>query len=198
MTLHQSDFDCVGLVAVHCDHKKLCIAIDEARLFDLRPLLCEYFERAIGVVDEVDAYLACLADGSQPDCVEPENYEQKYSFVYGGEYSGGCTSGSHLGIKRVWTYFAYSRYLIINGFNDTPSGVVRKTNEFSIPTPLAEVKSYADKYRSMGNIAFADLTAFICANRSVFPESCACRKCGRGTQAKGYGNKGRIIRKYDL
>ena len=42
-----ADFECVGIVAKHCDLSKLCLAAEEAKQFDLIPLFC------YALVDEI-------------------------------------------------------------------------------------------------------------------------------------------------
>lgn len=187
ITLEQADFECVGQIAKHCDNDKLCIAIDEAKTFDLNPLLCEMYPSVNENWDSEDEIWTDLIDGSDyTDCK-------------------GRTK-SHLGVKRVLIYYAYSRYLFLNGFNDTPNGSVRKTNNFSIPTPLAEVKTFADKYRDMGFEAFKGVKDFLCRNASDYEDfnsnncsGCGCygSECG-GTKIKGYGFRGANVDKYGV
>lgn len=196
----QSDFSCIGNVATHCDLPKLCIAINEAIQFDLSELFCSFWFDVESIYKEVNEYLICK---EKPECdiPEPENYELKYSLIYGGNYKG-CNEKkrSHLGLKSIAIYYAYSRYLQINGFNDTPNGNVQKTNDFSIPKDYREVKAYQDKYRSMGYDLYKKTLDFLCTNREVFQfESKECKYCGCGpscdssTKAKGYGFNSSII-----
>ena len=50
--------------------------------------------------------------------------------IDGGDIKGCKGLRTHQGIKRIWAYYAYARYIMINGFNDTPpSGMVAKTNQ---------------------------------------------------------------------
>ena len=215
----QSDFDCIGVVAKHCDNAKLCIAISEAQDFDLSELLCGMWDYVLSVNASVveydllyDAYLIELAACEEnPDCdtppvapVEPLDYDLNKQLLCGGSFVG-CNDRvfKFKGVKQILAYYAYSRYLILNGFNDTAVGSVRKTNEFSIPTPLKEVQSFADKYRTMGYESAKKLFPFICANKDVFVDldekhcgGCACGNgCNSATKAKGYGFKSSIIKK---
>lgn len=213
MIIQQPDFSCVGDVAIHCDLKKLCIAIEEAELFDLANLFCDFWPTVVEIANEVEnhqtllaEYNQCVIDGGE-DCevpVIPENYGLKNSLINGGDYVGcnGKTK-SHLGVKRILVYYSYARYSIINSFNDTPNGQVSKTNDFSIPKSLKELEMFSDKYRTMGYESFKKTLDFLCHNKEVFEISecldckicgCVCEKCG-GTKAKGYGFKGRNIRR---
>lgn len=215
----QSDFACVGQVATHCDLKKLCIAISEAQLWDLSELFCDFWGYILQANNQVNAYdrdyanyliaeAECFAD---PECTtpptppeQPENYGLNKSLLCGGTYES-CNNKQrqHLGIKRILVYYAYSRYLLINEFNDTPAGNVSKTNEFSLPKSIKEVQSFADKYRTMGYEAFKKTQAFICANRQYFTEfnsdkceACGCgNNCNKQTKAKGFGIRSSIIEK---
>lgn len=89
---------------------------------------------------------------------------------------------------------------MVNGINDTPSGMVSKTNEFSIPKTQKELDQIADMYRSMGFSIFNDSKNFLCGNRTIFTDfndckGCGCEKCNGGTKAKGYGIRGQNITK---
>lgn len=198
--LKNNDFDCVGMIAKHCDLSKVCIAENEALTFDLNNLFCDYWEEIISIWNEVDKYLLTNDENDKPD-----NYEQKHNLIYGGQFLS-CSNKKtrHLGIKRILVYYSYSRYLFINGFNDTPNGVVQKTNDFSIPKPLKEIKDFADKYRSMGYDSYKKTLEFMCHNREVFTGfnskecskcSCECSSCKGSTRNKGFGIKSSIIKR---
>ncbi len=185
MNLNQQDFTCVGQLATHCDNAKLCIAVDEARIFDMQPLLCELFPE---VVEHWD------------DETEPWS-----TVINGGTYTGcGGKQREMLGVKRVFTYFAYARYVMLNGWNDTPNGSVQKTNQWSIPKPLAEVESYSNKYRGFGFKAWKGVENYLCLNREEFPnfnpkacKGCGCNEGCEGSSNKGYGSRARNLTKYD-
>lgn len=194
----RADFDCVGQVAMHCDNTKLCIAINEAQDFDLSELFCEFSEDIFNIWLEVEAYQ------NDPELPEPDNYDLKVNLLCGGYYDG-CSDKrrKHYGIKRILVYYSYARYLIINQNTDTASGTKQKTNEFSIPTPLKEVQSIADRYRTMGYESYKKTMDFLCVNKNVFSTfdnkeckecGCASSDCGK-TKAKGYGIKTGIITK---
>lgn len=197
--LNKTDFNCVGDVAKHCDLPKLCIAEDEAIIFDLGGLFCDFLNEIKSIWKEVDEYDA------DNELLIPENYEVKKSLIYGGNFVGCNNSTStHLGVKRTLIYYAYSRYLLINGFNDTPNGSVTKQNEFSIPKPLKEVESFSDKYRNMGYESYKQTLNFLCHNRDVFVDfnhkdcvkcGCGCESCSGRTKAKGFGLKTSIVRR---
>lgn len=207
--ISQEDFDCIGQIAKHCDLPKLCIAINEAQDFDLAELFCDFWDSILEINEEVEDYKQALIDfeSCDEDCVEPtipENYDLKVNLICGGSYEG-CNDKvkKHFGVKRILTYYAYSRYLIINEFNDTPNGQVSKTNNFSIPKPLKEIQNVADKYRNMGYESYKKTIGFLCVNREVFTDfnskDCGTCKCGsdcdHSTKVKGYGIKGKIITK---
>jgi hypothetical protein len=178
----QSDFNCIGQIAKHCDLPKLCIAIEEAKIFDLNGLLCD--EMYLDINENWSVFL----------------YE---NLINGGEFIGCNDKKSfHLGIKKVLIYYAYSRYILLNGFNDTANGMVQKTNEFSIPTPLKELQAFADKYRNMGFSAWRGVERYLCKNKYIFNKfssencKCECTECDPHT-TKITGFKSQIISKYD-
>lgn len=175
ISLQQSDFTGIGNVAKHCDLPKLETAINEAILFDLKPLLCDLFY-------DVDENWEDT-EGIWFDLIEPLQFE-------------GCNGRmkSHQGLKNVLIRYAYARYVILNNFDDTPNGGVTKTNAWSIPKPFADIKQISDRYRSMAYDQWQEVEAYICLNKEDYPDSdfdckaCGCNgKCGSKTKAKGYG-----------
>lgn len=160
--LFAMDFDCIGDVALHCDLKKLCIAVDEALQFDIIPLFCYDFVKEI--LENFDSE------------------EKKWKSLIGcGNYEWNGRSFWNMGFKRVWVYYAYARYLLINQMNDTANGTVRKNNEFSLPTPLKEVTDFSNKYRLMGREAYESVKAYLCRMKADFEkfDDCGCPKeCG--------------------
>jgi hypothetical protein len=176
-----ADFDCIGDVAVHCDLRKLCIAITEAQNFDLYKLFCGKWSEIEDIIKEVDDYQKCTEN-----CVEPENYDKKKALICGGDYECGNGTMYHLGIKKILVYYAYSRYLLINGFNDTPNGAVSKSNSFSIPKPLGEIKMFSQNYRDMGFEAFKRTAGFLCVNSDIFTFVSGCSEvCRCGAECNG-------------
>lgn len=204
MKITKIDFNGIGQIAIHCDLPKLEIAINESELFDLRGLFCGDWDSILEVMQEVDDYLKCLEeqDPEEPiECIVPENYELKYQLIYGGSFDMCSGTGYQVGVKKIWAYYAYARYIILNSFNDTPNGLVSKTNDFSLPKPLKEIELMADKYRSMGYESFKMLNDFLCQNKDIFDysfvncKSCGCKKCKPSTNVKGYGFLGGNITK---
>lgn len=191
------DYSCIGTVAQHCDLSKLCVAETEASNFDMAGLFCDFWYDILAFKKEVDDYDA------NPNLKKPDNYEQKKALVYGGTFTA-CNGSIRPfeGVVKIWTYYSYSRYVIINGFNDTATGMVTKTNEFSIPKTLKELEMFADKYRTMGRELFNRLTQYLCNQRELFTNynsidckgcGCGCSGCSTKTTAKGYGWKGSNI-----
>ena len=213
MNIVQADFSCVGNVAKHCDNAKLCVAIDESKIFDVAPLFCDFWQDIVDIDSEIETYREalkiyeeCLEDEWE-ECIEPikpDDYDVKVNLIYGGSFEV-CNNKvrEHFGVKRIWVYYAYSRYLLINEFNDTPNGQVAKTNNFSIPKDAKEIRNFAEKYRNMGYDSYKMTLNFLCANRDVFEwftsNACGSCKCGGDcnsqTKAKGFGFRGKIITK---
>lgn len=181
--LSRSDFAGIGDIANHCDLGKLNIAINEASLFDMEDIFCDFWIEIKNNWDSTD-----------------ENWS---GLINGGSYSGCNGSRTHGGLKEVLKYYAYSRYIILNGFNDTPSGMVAKTNSFSMPTPLKELQAYSDKYRNMAKSLLKRTNNYLCVNRSYFTtfndydcKSCGCGGCEKsGINTKGFGFKSSVISK---
>lgn len=187
--INQSDFECVGHIAEHCSLPKLCIAIEEAKTFDLIPLFCFDF-----VHDTLENW---NLDETNP------NYPKYQQIICGGTYADcGGRLQQNLGLKRVWIYYAYARYLLVNQFNDTANGTVRKQNDFSSFTDMKDIRALSDKYRNMGKEAFESLQGFLCANKTSYPKfddchcklDCGCNEtCSCGKTKKLYGFKIKTI-----
>lgn len=197
MNLQHHQYNCIGILAKHCDNSKLCTAENESSNFDLAELFCDFWVEIEQIELEVQAYI------SNSELPEPDNYNEKYALLFGGNYLD-CKEKQRPfeGIYKILAYYSYSRYIILNGFSDTPNGLVQKTNEFSMPKSLKELEMFADKYRNMGLISFERTVRYICQNSSIFDyQNCPKNECGcgsgncGGTKAKGYGLRSRNINK---
>lgn len=186
ITLTKADFTIIGQVALHCDQRKLDIAINEAIQFDLRPLLCDFFYTLNDNWDNVTRRWTELIEG-------------------GNYLNCNDNNVSFMGMKKSLVYFAYSRYIIINSFDDTPNGQVTKTNQFTIPKPLKEMEAYATKYKNMGMIALKDTEKYICKNEDATEfesydfrtcELCTCDSCEPHTEARSFGLRSNNITKF--
>lgn len=201
--LIQSDYNCIGIVAQHCDNAKLCIAENEASQFDVSQLYCSNWIDILTIWQEVIDYRIALAEcEADPECTTPPaiplNYDLKVKLIDGGTYTG-CNEKetTQQGVKKVLVYYSYGRYVELNGFNDTATGMVTKTNEYSIPKTLKELEAFANKYRNMGLISFENTIKFLCANKDVFTWfnsgdckyecGCGCKDDCGGTKARQYG-----------
>jgi len=169
--IKQSDFSGIGNIAQHCDLSKLQIAVNQALEFDIIPLFCYEF------IEDV------LKNWNNPE----EKYQR---LIYGGEYNYAGRLHKNIGLKRVWLYYAYSQYILLNQFNDTANGHVRKDSEWSIPVPLKEINDFSNKYRNMGLAAFESVMEYVKANREHFPQLSFCKSCGNFGSCKcGKTNK---------
>src|SRR5690625_7598200 len=118
--LTKQDFNCVGLVARHCNNEKLCIAIDEAKMSDFIPLICE-------LAGDVKSHRSEISGDF-------------YDLINGSDYTDcGGNTVHKIGLKSVLVYYAYARYVMINNFDDTQQGFETKTNDISIPKTLKKV-----------------------------------------------------------
>lgn len=197
MNLLPQQYNCIGIIAKHCDLYKLCVAENEASNFDLAELFCDFWV----AIEQIDTEVKVYDNTPKPD--PPVNYAEKKLLLEGGNYTDcGGKLRPFEGIYKIMAYYAYARYVMLNGFNDTANGLVQKTNEFSIPIDQKALNNFADKYRNMGLISFERTQRYICQNTEIFDYShcpkdkcgCGSDKCG-GTKAKGYGFKSRNVNK---
>lgn len=182
--IKQADFSCVGLLAQHCDLKKLCIATEEAKTFDIIPLFCFEFVQDILENWNLDS--------------DNANFQKYKDLICGGAYTD-CNGKlqQNMGFKKVWVYYAYAHYNLINPFNDTANGMVGKTNPFSNPIPLKQLTDFSNKYRKMGKEAYESVIGYLCNNKELFPKfddcncklSCGCSgscSCGKTKKLTGF------------
>ena len=199
MNLLPLQYNCIGILAKHCDLSKLCVAENEASNFDLAELFCDFWVE----IDQINAEIIAYDNAEEPKPPIPENYTEKKSLLEGGNYTDcGGKLRPFEGIYKIMAYYSYARYVMLNGFNDTATGLVQKTNEFSIPIDQKSLNNFADKYRNMGLISFERTQRYICQNTAIFDYThcptgdcgCGSNKCG-GTKAKGYGFRSSNVNK---
>ena len=169
--LQPVDFSCVGIVTKSCDNAKLKIAIDESKEFDMEPIFC---------YDFFDDILKKWSDLPENDLTEEQqNYKD---LIYGSTYldANGKTK-KHLGIKKLWTYYSYAKYVVINAHNDSPNGLTSKQNDWSMPVPLKEINTISARYSNMAKETLINIKEYLCLNKEKFPkfDDCECSlQCG--------------------
>ena len=137
------DFEIVE-VANHCDYTKLNISINEALSFELPEILCEYYELV-------------------KDAFEAENPTKEQTLILeGATYSCGRVTKRYLGAKDMLVYYSYANYLMNSVMNDTGLGFVKKTDQYSLPTPYKDVKEFVNKNRNMGFAIVKQLKEYLC------------------------------------
>ena len=168
--LQPLDFGCVGLITKSCDISKLCIAVNESREFDMEPIFCyDFFEEVLTKWENLPE-----SDLSE----EEQNYKD---LIYGSTYLSNGKTKKHLGIKKLWTYYAYAKYVIINAHNDSPNGLTTKQNDWSMPVPLKEINTISARYSNMAKETIANIKEYLCLNKEKFSkfDDCECRlQCG--------------------
>lgn len=168
------DFSCTGMVTASCNYNKLCISIDDAFIFDIEPLLCTGF-----MTDVLEKWQVII---NTPDGLVIPGMEKWKDLIFGSNYTD-CNDKiqRHLGIKKLWIYYAYSGYVLINPFDDTPNGLRYKSNEFSMQVPIKDLNSLSTSYRNKAVETYKNIKEFLCLNKDYFTtfDSCNCRlSCG--------------------
>ena len=169
------DFECTGMVTASCNYSKLCIAIDDAFNFDLEPLLCTGF-----MLDILQKWqdIINLPVGSEI----PENLQKWNELINGSTYNN-CNGKlqRHLGIKKLWVYYAYSGYILLNPFDDTSNGLKYKSNEFSMPVPVKDLNGLSTSFRNKAIESYKSIKEYLCLNKDYFTtfDACDCQlSCG--------------------
>lgn len=169
-TINRADFKGIGDIANHCDLGKLNTAINEASIIEMEGVFNGFWQIILNNLESQETHWLDLINGND----------------------------KHKGIRTIWAYYAYSRYIILNGFNDTPNGMVNKTNGFSMPKPLKELQAFADKYKNIAKVLTVKTEAYICENKHLFTDLngyiCKCEDISN-INTKGFGFKSNIITK---
>ena len=173
------DFKIVD-IATHCDYTKLNIAISDALNFDLPELLCEYYDLYINEI-------------------ESENLD----LINGTTYECGNVTKKFLGLKNILVYYSYANYLLNSTMTDTGIGFVKKTDQYSIPTPLKEVQSFVESYRNRGYAIIKQLKDYVSHDQELIDKynlpitkhcGCGSGKCDF-TEKRVYTFRPKVIRK---
>lgn len=169
--LKPADFTAIGVVANTCNKQKLNISIGEALEFDIIPIFCYPF---------VSAMLGKwpLSELSKEEAAELPISDQMYRLaLIGGEYINSSGVKSYFaGFKKVWSYYSYAKYVVTNAVDDTPQGLVTKTNSFGMPVDVNGFNAIAVRYKNMGKEAYQNTLIFLCQGKTFYPEfdSCNC------------------------
>ena len=148
MVFKQEDFNNIGVMAVHCNDNKLQIAIDEAFNFDLCIVFKDCHIPIKRMILKVLEYDYELPDNP----IEPPTEIEK-SLVFGNSFEHDDKPYDNMGLKKGLLYYSYARYLTINGWNDSATGMKDKNFSFSVPKSQQEIEQFANKYRNMAKVA---------------------------------------------
>jgi hypothetical protein len=134
--------------------------IDEAQIFDIKPLLCENF------------YADLLAKKDEP----------AYKLLIdGGSYLYNERNIEFPGIADVLSYFTYARFALKSNFVSTSHGFSVKKTPVSDPVSEGEKAHIYNHYRKDANTLFEDVKKYIERNIELFP-SYKCDGCGSNPQ----------------
>lgn len=154
----------VGDVAQDCDLRKVNEAISTAIEYDLSELLC-------GLFFDVERYL-------RGDEVIPERIEKLLNKTYFDDCNG---EKYHLGLIHITSLLAYARYVQINAYHDSHSGITQKRSDWANFTSNNELKNYSHPYFNQAKQAFKEVQNYICKNRDLYKRydfSKCASKCG--------------------
>ncbi len=134
-------------VAIGCSDKDFNRYIEEAQEFDLRPLVCEDFFNSLLINHAAPAWQELL---------EESNYEH-----LGENYQ-------HSGLKKVLSYFAYSRYILKHNITDSSHNFVIKKTPHGEPLSLEERRNFYYSYRADANTLFDNVKTFLDRKQKVY------------------------------
>lgn len=164
----------VGDVAQDCDLRKVNEAIEQALEFDLSELLC-------GLFFDVEKYL-------RTDEEAPEDIANLINRTYFDACNGRMY---HVGLRHVVSLFAYSRYLRINQYHDSHSGMTVKRADWADIIGKNDLKNYANPYFQQAKQAFKNVELYICRNKEKYKRynfsncvACSCGKCSDNSNTR--------------
>lgn len=186
--LTRQDFLEVVDIAMHCDVRKLNIAINTAINIDLQEILCELWSFTIDTLEK--------------DITNLTDFEK--TLINGGYYQCGKNRKYFLGTKKIIVYYSYAIYVANSYSNDTGLGFVQKTSDYSLQVPKKEVDSFSIQHRNMGFSIINQYRDILCHNSSLVNvelkhchSECGCGygNCDDGIDTRRIINRPFIIRK---
>lgn len=163
-----ADFTSVGVVANTCNFNKLNQAIEESLQFDVIHVFGYQFVKLL------------LDNWKVQNTGDPIKDQAVKIVIEGGEYVVPDSNPKRVeyfqGIKKIWLYYAYGKYIHINQFDDSPVGLKYKESQFSTGVGIKEIVALENKYKNMAKDAQDHTKEFLCRVRSLFPEydTCGC------------------------
>lgn len=119
-----------------------------AQLYDIRPSLGDSFYADM-VINIADVNYIALLDGGQ------YTYDGNIYFFQG--------------LKKAVVHYAYSRYAMRGGVQDTGSGLVIKKNDWSDPLDIKQFTKESEYHKNLAVGAMNDCTLYLQRNRTAYP-----------------------------
>lgn len=91
----------------------------------------------------------------------PEDYDE---LINGADYSYGTSTIHWAGIKKMLSYYALARIYSVKNYQDTDSGLMKKTNEFSENVSEATIQKIAGNMTSIAEHYQQQLFMFLSEN----------------------------------
>lgn len=83
---------------------------------------------------------------------------------------------SHPGLKTVFVYLFWMRYVYDINYIDTPTGMVSKTRTDSEQLSMGHLKNISSNYETMAMNYFKMVDGYIMANKEMYPLYKGCQK----------------------
>jgi hypothetical protein len=135
-------------VAIGTSEPEFNKLINEAQIFDLKPLMCEEFFN---------------------DLMKNKTEEKYVKLIDGCEYVYNGIDYKFIGLDGVLSYFTYARHSIETQNVSTTHGMVQKTTPFSTPVPLEDRRNAFYQRKSEAGKLMQDVILFIKRNPDIYP-----------------------------
>ena len=143
---------------------------------NIKPITPNNKQRAAQIIKEVsDLYGAKLLGASFYDWLMSQELKDVKGLMEGGTYTD-CSGNlrTNPGLKTVFVYLFWMRYVYEINFVDTPTGVVAKTRTDSEQLSMGHLNNLSGQYETMAMNYFESVKGYIMANRGQYPLFCGC------------------------
>ncbi len=136
-------------VAIGCSDEEFNKYVEEAQEFDLRPIVNEDFFNSLLENSTNPAWQELLEEGVY------EYRDKRYR---------------HSGLKKVLSYFAYSRYILKRNITDSSHNFVIKKTPHGEPLSAEERRDFYYRYQKDAHTLFDNVKIFLDRKRDVYGE----------------------------
>lgn len=151
--------------------------IDTDDIMNIKPISANNKNKAGQLIKEVSDLWGAKLLGNQFYQYVCSTDDDIKELLEGGEYTS-CNGNTMYqpGLKTVFVYLFWSRYVYDINYIDTPTGMVSKQREDSNQLSLGHLANLSSNFETMAMNYFSLVEEYILANRSQYPLYKGCKK----------------------